>query len=1262
MKNNYKNIIKLNFPVIVLIVLIIVVAIVNYKPGTYLTGWDNLQVELNFKSNIIKNFQGVWQEYQGLGVVTGNAHGVEALRSLLLAIVDIFLPNSAVRYFYHFLMLGIGVISTFYLIRFFLKDKPNSQYFSLIGATYYLVSLGTVQNFYTPFEPFSSFYAFLPLGLFMILKYLENPSIKIYILLIFTLIITTFSFQVPTIFIVFMIFLFPFLLSKLLVKNSDGNEKKYKYKLNKHFFTTILTILIVNLFWLMPFIYYLTNNLDTRFSSLSTTLSTPNVISQQSRYANFLDISILRGFWFTNVDYNNITLQNDYMMSPWLEWYSNKEILIISIGIAILVWTGLIISFLLKIKYRVSLAICFLLSLFFLFGGNGPASIFYELLVSMVPVLGEAFRFSFTKWIVPIVLLYSIYLSISILGVSKIISGFAIKIKFTDKNRIILKSILTGLTIVILIFYSFPIFKGNMIYDRLRVAIPQDYFDFFKYINEKPDNGRLAMLPVNSIWGWRYYEWRYRGSGFIWYGINNPVLDRTFDVWSNYNEQFYNEFSYALYSRNINLIKYVLNKYQVKYLLLDKNVVAPDAYRSLFIEPTQQLLGIADFITLEQDFGNIFLYRVDLNENFSRDIYSSNTKYILDQNYDNAIIDSFYLKNAFKDDESYVTEESQENIIFPFLDDTKIKDLLKKPNDTLISKPTNINEDSVLSIPNFDMKSKLPAKVNLSSEGVSISYLFPKILNNYGEILYEKQITKNLPIEINPSDGTYILSNENVYKISQNLNTYLLGDNVSVISTNNDDYTEYVFSDYIYSATISDCYGGNGKYGKEYDKYPGSIILRAKDNNACLDFENIVEIPENSVIKVTFDYKTAPQTRPYYCLWSDTKQKCINQKYQNSPFESAEWAKYEDVIYLSKGEKLKFGLILEPDGQSDLQEVFYKNIKVITYPISKITSVGFIENDNKSDQNISLTIDDYPLKVVLPDYSDIDSSYLPGDKHFSREIQNCDTFNSGRVDRELIENGIDDKYVYSALSAMACDRVDTRNIDTHGSYIIEFDHNNLRGNYLDICLGSKNLDKCLIQDRLSAVNNSFLLPVYNLNDGVNLSIGNQSIGKNESINELSEIRVKYLPYSWLKGINLVTNVSGISIGNDNNINSVIDVKKLSTYKYKFSLVDNSFDNELLLENKAYVIILNQSYDKGWDIYDSNTCILGISTPFTCKKIQSKHLVAKNWANGWVIQEYSPGDYLIIFWPQYLQYAGYFVLLFFIFISIASTIIIPKTKH
>ena len=89
-----------------------------------------------------------------------------------------------------------------------------------------------------------------------------------------------------------------------------------------------------------------------------------------------------------------------------------------------------------------------------------------------------------------------------------------------------------------------------MFYAYLRRAVPTEYFDVFNFFNQPDANGRVALLPMQDLWGWVDYQWGYRGSDFVWQGINQPLLHRTFDPWSKENEGAYLELNRAIYNKD----------------------------------------------------------------------------------------------------------------------------------------------------------------------------------------------------------------------------------------------------------------------------------------------------------------------------------------------------------------------------------------------------------------------------------------------------------------------------------------------------------------------------------------------------------------------------------------------------------------------------------------------------------------------------------------------------------------------------------------
>ena len=55
-------------------------------------GWDNLQTELYPFLAVKRAFYSVWQEYQGLGVLAGNAHSADIVRQIFTFLASSILP------------------------------------------------------------------------------------------------------------------------------------------------------------------------------------------------------------------------------------------------------------------------------------------------------------------------------------------------------------------------------------------------------------------------------------------------------------------------------------------------------------------------------------------------------------------------------------------------------------------------------------------------------------------------------------------------------------------------------------------------------------------------------------------------------------------------------------------------------------------------------------------------------------------------------------------------------------------------------------------------------------------------------------------------------------------------------------------------------------------------------------------------------------------------------------------------------------------
>lgn len=537
----------------------------NYTSGTWLSGWDNLHPEFNFKLNIIRSLNSAWQEYQGLGLLGGMAHAADLPRQLFLWLVSVFIPVSFVRYLWTFLMLGTGPLGAYFLIK-----SLSSRVGGFAGAVFYLLNLATVQYYYVPFETFIGFFGFLPWLLYFAVGYLRTGKNLITYLLIS--ILATSAFYVQTMFVVYCLFLLVFSLEATFSLKLTGITRSIKLA---------LVAFAANAFWLLPVIWFsLTSGQIPVNSQINRIASSETVYMNQAR-EDFLSIANLKGYWFDYYDFSK-NGQFDYLFADWISHTNN--IWVERTGVFLFATAILGLILMRKFAWLIVFGVAYLM----LTGFKFP-----------LPLLAEAFRNSFTKWSVALSFVIS-------LGLGAFVSKFR---KF---------SVIPAILIIgACVFSVSPVFNGKLISERMKVDIPNEYFALFKWFETEPQDGRIAFFPFFNFWGWNYHSWGYDGSGFLWYGIKQPILDRAFNVWSPYNETYQNEITYALSNKDNVNFENTLKKFEVKYLLLDESIIYPGSgNNNLFISELKEMVASSSGRIKEvEKFGFITVFETDVENN-----------------------------------------------------------------------------------------------------------------------------------------------------------------------------------------------------------------------------------------------------------------------------------------------------------------------------------------------------------------------------------------------------------------------------------------------------------------------------------------------------------------------------------------------------------------------------------------------------------------------------------------------------------------------
>ncbi|MBI4136759.1 hypothetical protein HY469_01740 [Candidatus Roizmanbacteria bacterium] len=581
------------WPMLIIFLVEVVLFFANYEPGTYLLGWDNVMPEFNLSANLERNLHGVWADYRGLGVLDGLAHTANVIHTLFIGLLSFVLPQSLLRWVFVFFIHILGGIGMYRLLQSNLLVKKNtfSREISLFGALFYQYNLATLQMFFTPLEVFIVHFAALPWLTMALIRFFESPIKRKFLLFgLLTLLFTPQSF-VPSVWIAYMMLVGIISLTYL---------KAHGRKLLRPLISLFVLIGCVNAFWLFPYIYSGIHNAPIIAQTKINIMSNEDIALKQKEFADFTSNALLHGFSLNQTDYFQESGRFEYMMEPWRSHIAKSSTAVISWLLFILSMVGFMRSFLQKNWELVPFSIIYII-VFSLLATDVPVlSVIPYLLNTFVPYFDVVFRFAFTKFALLYAFVYGVLL---VHGLSYILEKISIHG---------LRKVAIAFAIILIWIYSLPSFSGHFIYQNMKVSLPSEYHELFSYFKTRPHDERIALLPAHQYWSWQFYDFGARGSGFLWYGLKQPTMDRAFDPWSRENENFYWEISQALYSENSQQFSDVLNKYHISWILLDNHIISPDNPRILYTDRIRDLIALNPSFVHYKTFGNLELYAVTL--------------------------------------------------------------------------------------------------------------------------------------------------------------------------------------------------------------------------------------------------------------------------------------------------------------------------------------------------------------------------------------------------------------------------------------------------------------------------------------------------------------------------------------------------------------------------------------------------------------------------------------------------------------------------
>jgi hypothetical protein len=1117
-----------------------------------------------------------------------------------------------------------------------LHEKKAGSFF---GASLHLLNLGAVQYFYVPFEPYSTFWGFLPWLLLVWFEFLKKPSKKNTILLAFVNLAAASQSYVQTIFFVYFLCLLIISLIYLVTFRTKDSLKKLMIALS--------LVIAVNAFWILPQTFFVARDLHVTQNAMQNRMATEKFFQMNKRRGTIENFMVLKEFYYDFLDSDTSINQSGYLMEPWRNHFEKPYTVVIGMVFFLISLYGILYPHPLR-KYMIGFFV--LASLAFL----SDTVIFKNIndVLRGIPLLNQVFRNPFTKFIVPTVFVLSLGFG---MGMALILSSLPRKRQ---------QYLLTVFTSLLFILYMFPAFQGKYISPTMRTRIPNQYFDLFDYFKTEDPTSRIMNLPQGGYWGWYYYNWGWRGSGFLWYGIKQPIMDRAFDVWSDELESYYWQLTEALRKNDVEEFNHILEKYQVGFVMYDESLLQSDPFNPIKLAYKQKdLLDNNPKLSLVKKFDTISVYTVDLSE-------KPKDHLLLRSGLSNILYDeSFSLDDrAFEQNGMYKTDAHKKyHTVYPyeslftsrFPDETSFE--MKKKRTDLLFQATVPQEDYVFTPPAFsDAESLLPVAVSARKDTdatitIRLEGRLPSLIIEGNTIpldRYVKELTvpspeTNIVISINKRDSftardltntdtllgsTYLDSLEN----TNTINIYSIKEATSLKLLSSQ------FQEPHHCGIIEE-----NPYLKSYPE-ANSLTIEARNTSVCQVYKNPLSLSSPSLIEVAFAYRSATDEFPRYCFYSESETDCLNRK-DSIPYGFAPSLTHIlDRFEVGSAQKTVYPqLILEAlrdEDHDQIKKITYQDMRVISYPLIESNTITAQEVQNGIVRSAPLeliNLSSFTISTPLLSNS-YTSEHLIRQKKYKKTPFNYDISLPGEY--ELLEETEGDNPYIRLQSTKASSYFLTQIYDlpTKYSYYLDVTTRNVHGMplFMNIFTSKELRNYSYTSLPVSSQFQSYpyiIAPGNYFDTGINILMNSISYTKAASANDINDMSIYLIPYSYLSDIVLKKAEIPPAVQSG----TPVQTHKNNLYSTTVTIPQAPEDSTL---------IFSQSYDPGWIAYRDDSAL-----SFFADRIP--HYSVNTWANGWDIKESkNPQTIKLIFWPQYLQFIGFGLLI----ITLIGVCIVPSS--
>ena len=978
-------------------------------------------------------------------------------------VLDLVLPTWSLSQVFALLCFAVGSWFTGLLASNLIKDSGKKKYSELVfllSGIFYITTLWTVWVYYLNMFPYISQFGFLPLLIWSIYRLIKNFNWKNALITFLCSIVFTSTCVIATLFVVDILVIFFFTLI-FAIFHSKGIKE-----IIKKTFLTILLFICTQLFWILPFVHYTINVSGDIVDSYSNQSVTTSMIDLEKEALGPLDSARMYTRVLETTDDNTgekylFNQAEDYMI---YDFYKFIGLIPAILGILALVFA------MLKKKWTYwLLGVLAIGSWFVIKNQNQPLGFVYRFLQEYIPLFKQVFRWPSSK-------VGQIYVyAISLLAPVGLLFMFEFLTSFFKKRffKILIGIVALSSFGILQYFFSSYLFSGDLFIKRGIVDVPSEYYKLQEYLDENDSKGRILYLPTANNGYFREYDWGFVGSGFLHYIVPNPLMDLSLSIGSGVGEDAMWKLRNLELAHDVEGIKEFADKYDVKYILIDRNLVQGRygyeidwTTSDLLSEDLPLLWNDSDITLFETDNEETKVsesYSDDINT-FSRTISQAPTITPLNMDLTDLDTNNGNIEGSFK----YTGTDTYEILTYSDID------IYSLPSSVVIKGNQIIVKPAILTIDNID--------IGISKTFSGSQYDFFLIDN---QIFSRAQLLEGISLDAKYSA---ILQIYGIYDRDWNI----------------DNMTSYL--------------ANNGKAGNcSGSKFEENIEVKLQGLASGFSIEGKSELPcmyssvdlfESGIAKININWENITEdTYIGYCLYSSQYGKCLNsEKYIYSNENIGE----KEILLpyrLNKNDNLTL-TIYAYSPTLDKVETIFRDIKLST--TSNISTLNIVSEDSNIERNGVLLENGKEYTVSIPVIYG-DSSYV----YLSSQKEDL-TWQINEAQGNTLLEVVWDEGIKQVVQGQYLNQYTTLfNTKALEKYLWYWKGENISNIPSTLCLTYATDDKCWVEDLFRDNQEYSTLNFFKSIGNQRLDFSFRSVSYSDiSENTLNDIIVMKYPSSW----------------------------------------------------------------------------------------------------------------------------------------------------